>query len=50
MDRKFMFIEKNLTTGGCLPLPWGYVVTASGYFRLCCLDLSFYMSVRASDS
>ena len=25
MDRKFMFMEINLTTGGCLPLPWGYI-------------------------
>ena len=25
MDRKFMFMEKNLTPGGCLPLPWGYI-------------------------
>ena len=26
MDRKFMFMEKNLTPGGCLPLPWGYIL------------------------
>ena len=25
MDRKFMFMEKNLSPGGCLPLPWGYI-------------------------
>ena len=25
MDRKFMFMEKKLTPGGCLPLPWGYI-------------------------
>ena len=25
MDRKFMFMERNLTPGGCLPLPWGYI-------------------------
>ena len=25
MDRKYMFMEKNLTPGGCLPLPWGYI-------------------------
>ena len=25
MDRKIMFMEKNLTPGGCLPLPWGYI-------------------------
>ena len=25
MDRKFMFLENNLTPGGCLPLPWGYI-------------------------
>ena len=25
MDRKFMFMEKNLTPGGCLPLPRGYI-------------------------
>ena len=25
MDRKFMFMEKNLTPGGCLPRPWGYI-------------------------
>ena len=25
MDRKFMFMEKNLTPVGCLPLPWGYI-------------------------
>ena len=25
MDRKFMFMEKHLSPGGCLPLPWGYI-------------------------
>ena len=25
MDRKFMFMGKKLTPGGCLPLPWGYI-------------------------
>ena len=25
MDRKFMFMEKHLTPGGCLPLLWGYI-------------------------
>ena len=26
MDRRFIYVyEKNLTLGGCLPLPWGYI-------------------------
>ena len=25
MDRKFMFMGKKLTPGGCLPLPWGCI-------------------------
>ena len=25
MDRRFMFMEKKMSSGGCLPLPLGYI-------------------------
>ena len=25
MDRRFMFMKKKMSSGGCLLLPWGYI-------------------------
>ena len=52
MDRKFMFMENNLTPGGCLPLPWGYIhvydhniQTSTSLKPLCQLKPNFMWSI-----